>query len=142
MYQTDLLSLAENYNIKIVADPFLKYDGVIEKKDDGTVVITYNNTTHPNRQRFTIAHELGHFISGHLNNSTTMFRDATKSFSLDNFDIYEVEANKAGAEILMPKDTLEHLIYNKGITDIDELSSLLGVSSLALHYRLKNLGMV
>lgn len=36
--------------------------GVLEKQNDGKFHIKVNSRHHPNRQRFTIAHEIGHFI--------------------------------------------------------------------------------
>jgi len=140
-YRVNPISLASRYGIKVLADHSLPVDGMIEKNGDD-ITITYNSSTHPNRQRFTIAHELGHFLNGHLDGNIKKFRDTSKNYSLSNYDIHEVEANKTAADILMPEETLDYLIYTKGITDYDELASILGVSTLALDYRLKNLGWV
>lgn len=142
MYRVDPIELAKSYGIKVHGTPFIDVDGIIEKKSDDNILITYNNSTHPNRQRFTVAHELSHYLLGHLNNSNRELRDPRKNFSSDNYDIKEVEANRMAAEILMPKETLEYLAYTLGYTDLDDLSSILEVSTAALHYRLKNLGMV
>ncbi len=142
MYRVDPIKLAENKNIEVIGTPFIDVDGMIEKKSDDNIIITYDNSVHPNRQRFTIAHELSHYLLGHLDNSNTMLRDPRKNFSSENYDIKEVEANRMAAEILMPKETLEHITYDLGHTDLDDLASILEVSTAALHYRLKNLGMV
>ncbi len=141
-YRVDPIMIANQYGIQVVPDPLLDVDGMIEKKDDGSIIITYNNSAHPNRQRFTIAHELGHFINGHLDGYLKKYRDTSKNYSLSNYCIHEVEANRTAAKILMPEATLEYLIYTKGITDLDTLAEILEVSTLALHYRLKNLGWV
>jgi len=142
MYRVDPIALAENHGIEVIGTPFINVDGMIEKKSDDTVVITFDNSVHPNRQRFTVAHELSHYLLGHLDNSNKELRDPRKNFSSENYDLKEVEANRTAAEILMPKETLEHLVYTLGHTDLDDLSSILEVSTAALHYRLKNLGMV
>ena len=142
MYRVDPVSLAESYGIEVSATPLLDVDGKIEKVSDDKYKITYNSSTHKNRQRFTVAHELGHFLLKHLDDSNKMLRDPRKNFSSENYDLKEVEANKMAASILMPQETLEHLIYDLGHTDLDELATILGVSTVALHYRLKNLGMV
>jgi len=116
--------------------------GYIEKQDNGKVVIYYNPNHHENRQRFTIAHELGHYFLNHLDNNHKKYRDLRENFNINNFDYKEVEANKYAAELLMPKDKIDFLIYTKGITNIEELAQILKVSTMALTYRLKNLGYI
>ena len=141
MYRVDPVALAQSYNIEVIGTPFIEVDGSIEKKDT-KVVLTYNTNSHPNRQRFTVAHELGHFIAGHLDGTKKMFRDQSKNFTIDNYDIQEVEANKIAAQILMPQETVKHLIEDIGISTIEELANILDVSTGAMHYRLKNLGII
>ncbi|MER9229869.1 ImmA/IrrE family metallo-endopeptidase [Mesorhizobium sp. M0664] len=62
--------------------------------------IFINSTQHPNRQRFTLAHEIAHFA---------LHRDLIESGIIDDTmyrsslsDVYEVQANKMAADILMP----------------------------------------
>ncbi|MEL7658803.1 MAG: ImmA/IrrE family metallo-endopeptidase, partial [Bacillota bacterium] len=40
-------------------------DGFIMRFDDGSAIIFYNSACSIGRQRFTIAHELGHLLLGH-----------------------------------------------------------------------------
>jgi len=141
MFKVNPVALAESYHIEIVSSPFLDIDGKIEKNDD-KFKITYNALAHQNKQRFIIAHEIGHYLLGHLDNENRILRDTTKNFSSENYDLKEVEANKMATEILMPKETLEYLIYILGYTNLDDLANILEVSTVALHYRLKNLGMI
>lgn len=141
MYRVDPIALAKSYGIEVIGTPFIDVDGSIEKNDD-KIVIRYNTNSHLNRQRFTIAHELGHFIAGHLNGSNKMFRDQSKNFTINNYDVQEVEANKIAAQILMPQETVKHLIEDVGISTIEELARILDVSTGAMHYRLKNLGII
>ena len=63
-------------------------------------VIWVNVTQHPNRQRFTLAHELAHF---------TLHRDLIESGLVDDTMYrstigghFETQANRLAAEILMP----------------------------------------
>ncbi|HEU5236521.1 MAG TPA: ImmA/IrrE family metallo-endopeptidase, partial [Pyrinomonadaceae bacterium] len=68
-------------------------------------VIGVNTLHHPNRQRFTIAHELGHFElhtnEVHVDRVIVQLRSGESS-SGENPD--EVEANRFAAELLMPAD--------------------------------------
>lgn len=116
--------------------------GMIEKRDDGNVIIYYDGTDHPNRQRFTIAHEIGHYALGHLDGNTKKFRDTSKNYSLSNYDIQEADANSYAAKLLMPKAKIDFLIKEEEIYSISELARLFKVSKVAMTYRLKNLGWV
>lgn len=96
-------------------------------------VITVNENHHENRQRFTIAHELGHYALNHGSKEDVLYRDG-------NSDPDEVEANAFAAEILMPSAIIKHLIFEQNITTVQELAYKLWVSEQAMLYRLKNLG--
>ena len=116
--------------------------GFIEKDEDEKTTIYYNPNHHENRIRFTIAHELAHYLLGHLNDTQKEYRDFTDSFKNTNYNPKEIEANKLAAKILMPEDKLDFLIYKKGITSIKELAKIMRVSEAAMMYRLKNLGWI
>ncbi|MEA1956254.1 MAG: ImmA/IrrE family metallo-endopeptidase [Campylobacterota bacterium] len=146
-FYIDPIVEAEKYGVNVVADsniePVLQNgeSGVIEKNKD--IITMYINPSESlERQRFTIAHELGHYACGHLDNSTTMFRDGSKEYSRNNYDFQEYEANVFAAELLMPKEKIDFLINSKGITTVEELASILIVSYTAMKIRLQNLGWI
>ena len=95
-----------------------------------------NSSYHPNRQRYTVAHELGHFC---------LHRYAVKEFKDRIFfratasNQMEWEANEFAGTILMPEDHFTRLV-REGIASVDELVGKFAVSSLALRIRAKQLG--
>lgn len=110
---------------------------------DGDFNIYVNEKDAPRRQRFTIAHELGHFfLHTEKNNIQTII-----SFRGESNPI-ETEANNFAAELLMPRDMLKHQIeqLNKGdkflLRDdvICEIAKIFDVSEIAAEIRLKELG--
>lgn len=103
--------------------------------DKSSYIITVNENHHPNRQRFTIAHELGHYVLGHGSKEDVLYRNGES-------DPDEIEANAFAAEILMPKGVIHHLVFEQDITDIRVLAKKLWVSDDAMYYRLKNLGLI
>lgn len=105
---------------------------------NGQAICSVRNTDTPQRQRFTLAHELGHFALGHGGG----FRDNAASFNVGNYDQREVDANAFAAEILMPKKAVDYAIQEKNITDWHELAQLFDVSLPAMKYRLKNLNWI
>ena len=108
------------------------------------------NLDHPEvRQRFTIAHELGHFllhkgrpiIVDHLVRARVNLRDSESSLATSS---EEIEANGFGAALLMPsewifRDVDDRLPMAAGRL-VNNLSKLYRVSTQAMELRLINLG--
>ncbi|WP_423973499.1 ImmA/IrrE family metallo-endopeptidase [Kingella oralis] len=89
------------------------------------------------RQRFTLAHELGHYVLNH----GKAFRDNDAVFSgRYNYDYREVEANTFAAALLMPADAVHEAIVNIPHLTIGQLADIFNVSHTAMGYRLTNLG--
>lgn len=107
-------------------------------KDSGDKVIYYNPNESANRQRFTIAHELGHHVLGHTVYGD-MFRD---NFKDGIYHPEEVAANSFAAEILMPSRAVLRLAGSKGFKTEYDLAVLFNVSIDAVHWKLVNLGII
>lgn len=123
--------------------------GNLEEKN-----IKVNTLDAPVRQRFTIAHELGHYLLHKPDD--VVYRDV-----IDNYDtlfdrIREREANNFAADLLMPEkllsktiddylkeknwsNSLDNIQFETLLTDI---ANKLNVSKISLEYRLKNLNIV
>lgn len=98
--------------------------------------IYFNPTEAPTRQRFTVAHELGHHVFGHGERP----RDSVAQFNALNFDPIEAQANRFAAELLMPAGSVQLLVVERGITDLSMLARYFDVSEVAMKIRLKSLG--
>lgn len=100
----------------------------------------YVNAKHSKvRRRFTIAHEVAHFVLHRDLIGDGITEDALYRSGLS--DTVEREANGLAAEILMP----EHLVrawVAKGLTNATELANMFEVSRQAMEFRLSNLGLV
>jgi len=120
----------------------------------GKTVIGANKSHHPNRLRFTIAHELGHYLlhAGevvHLDEEPASFTlDFRDGKSAKGQDDNEKEANLFAAELLMPAKFLRQelegkhfdlLTNNRGL---ERLAKKYKVSLQALMFRLANLGYI
>ena len=102
----------------------------------------YNATTEgAERQRFTIAHEVGHYALGHMVGKT-LFRDTTETFTGRVYDSVEVEANRFAADLLMPASLVKSAIEQDGIQTVSQLAQRFGVSASAMRWRLVNLGLL
>jgi len=97
-------------------------------QENGINAIGVNKNHPPNRQRFTIAHELGHYILGH--DSSKIVDD---TFDKDNDK--ERAANKFAGELLIPYDFLKKDI-EESEHDIPSLAKKYQVSEQAMSVRL------
>jgi len=146
--------IAEKLKAKLSFEPFEGEDDIsgILYRDEKQTVIGINSTHSKVRQRFTIAHEIGHLVlhDGDLFVDQTMrvnFRDKRSSLAENQ---HEIEANKFAAELLMPqemirREVMKHITKKKAATEtqlIAELARVFDVSEQAMGYRLFNLGMI
>lgn len=97
-----------------------KISGMLVMADENAT-IGYNNEQHWHRRRFTISHELGHLLMGHVCNN-------------DASDHREQEANEFAAELLMPLVLLKN-DYRK-IKVLKELAKQYTVSDEAMCWHL------
>lgn len=121
---------------------------------DGKGMIGYSANDPKVRKRFTIAHELGHYIlHGDSSSKEEVFVD--KDFIIkyrNNVNSYnkveikqENEANAFAAALLMPKFLIEEEFRNNDFSNLSEpdlikyLAKKFEVSVLAMTYRLSNL---
>ena len=100
-------------------------------------IMKVNSLHHPNRQRFTIAHELGHYALHASNNSDFVDRNF---FRNNDSSPMEREANRFASELLMPEQEFRESVKNLA-GDIEALSKHFKVSTLAVRVRAKTLGM-
>lgn len=102
-------------------------------------VIGYNDDHPYTRRRFTIAHELGHYLLNHHERFHVDLRAPVSSQSEPPGFKYEVErdANQFAAEILMPVRMVTEA--HQTTRDVSTLASTFEVSREAMGFRLVNL---
>jgi len=107
---------------------------------NGIPRIYFDSNEHYNRQRFTVAHELGHHVLGHTQDGE-YHRDNVGNYSTGTVNYSEIEANQFAAELLMPEDAIRQLVSREGVDSTWRLANIFNVSEAAMHWRLKSLGM-
>jgi Zn-dependent peptidase ImmA (M78 family) len=148
----DIEKLIKFLNIKIENKPDftkMKVLGSIRiEKNEPIIWINKIANQLNERRRFTLAHELGHYML-HLAPLSTWnneaFVDEKIGFNRDDeWDHREMEANGFAAQLLMPahivRDKVNKYINNNQPLDIEKLSSEFEVSKVAMKYRLQALG--
>lgn len=124
--------------------------GVLIRDQAGVVTIGVNALHHPNRQRFTIAHELGHFVL-HGDQPGVFVDGLMVHFRADrsseSSDPREIEANAFAAGLLMPEHFLRADLRGGTVDPLDDaavraLALRYEVSQQALTIRLASLGLI
>ena len=127
----NLVDLLEERGIKVLAMSFPNIDGLtarVRLEDRGVAsVVVVNHDNWGERQRFTLAHELGHMV---LDPATKIDEKKT--------------AHRFAGAFLMPAETLRFEIGKHrnsiGWGELFELKRIFGVSVQALTYRCRDLG--
>jgi Zn-dependent peptidase ImmA (M78 family) len=133
----DIVVFAEDHcGIDVTIDLFPAAFAGMLFVDLGRSFIFVNGADPPPRQRFTIAHELGHHLLGHGP------RTDVGSF-YDSSDQREIDANKFASELLLPyRDALEY--WGGGARPpgeaeaVQKLAGLYGLSFTMVRYHLQN----
>lgn len=153
----DLYKVANSLNVEIRKEvPPTKDEDLsgflFRDTSRGTAIIGINPSHSKPRRRFTIAHEIGHYLL-HKSSSTYVDRrfvvNLRSSESSSGKNIEEMEANLFAAELLMPYNFIDNDMVGFNLLDIfgtqmDEMIHNLAdkyvVSVQALNYRLMYLG--
>jgi Zn-dependent peptidase ImmA (M78 family) len=141
--------VAQRLNLGTEALPLRDFSGMLIAKGNRGA-IGYNSAHARVRQRFTISHEIAHFIlHAEQDGKARLFVDKHVAFRTDanllvQGDHENVEANRFGSALLMPKELVLNEIRNRDLNLDDEdainyLAKHFWVSSAAMANRLLNL---
>lgn len=135
---TPVFDIAERFQIQIkivnMPDNMQAVAGFLSQ--DGKAIYV-NADDAPNRQTFTVAHELGHFFLDHKPEERgVLFRITT----LNNTPI-ESEANCFAANLLVPEEKIRKVIsdYHLKASDAGLIAKIFGVSEEVILHRLKHI---
>jgi Zn-dependent peptidase ImmA (M78 family) len=115
--------------------------GWIERKPNGRYWIVINSRHSMNRQRFTAAHELAHFVyhrdllGDGVGDNRAYRADGTPLLNERIQLRHERQANSVAANILMPREAIRR-VQAVGTREIHVLAERFGVSDEAMRIRL------
>lgn len=143
-------TIARHHGLVVRSQPLQSDLSGFLYRDDRQPVVGVNSSHRMVRRRFTIAHELGHFLlhqSHKLRVDRSVLARLRGSTAEDTIDVDEVEANRFAAAVLMPTELLKgdlaqlrpmDILHDED--DIKTLARRYGVSAQALLLRLDDLG--
>jgi len=132
----DVVGLAGSIGIRVEYLPLANETSGFLHRNGSYWTIGVNSLHHPNRQRFTLAHELGHFF---LHRDHGDFEDKALFRKSLQQDTREVEANDFASKLLMPENDFRALAI-KHPSNPKLIASYFGVSETATKFRADTLG--
>lgn len=119
-------------------------DGMLVKEDpyDYSFKAVLDARAHVHRSRFTLAHEIGHFVHSYQDfplGKTGGILERRDRTSSEGVDEEEVWANRFAAALLMPSGIVADL-WAKGAS-IPDMAEILNVSTQAMGLRVHDLGL-
>jgi len=146
----DVEMIATRLGIRVIREPLeAGMSGVLVVRDS-QAAIGVNRNHHPRRQRFTIAHEIAHYLL-HIEESDLFVDDMLTFYRDDQLSAGEFrkerEANALAAALLMPQGLIEGQIRQRQIdlyddSAIAQLARHFDVSEQALTIRLMHLDLL
>ena len=145
-FPVDVVQLAQEYSKVTSADPIVQvlgevfddFDGMLKASSDQSKwMIIYNTNCTEGRQRFTIAHEFGHYIL-HRKDQLLFECASSRASEMGGVDRdLEKEADEFAASLLMPLDDFRLQIKSKepGFELFSHLAERYGVSLTAAALR-------
>ena len=151
-YPVDIITICNNNGLRVfeeylptnVSGYIIIQEEPFEKYETNKVIVV-NSSDNPKRRRFTIAHELAHFV---------LHKSAEENFyahrDTGQYDGIEREADIFASNILMPEELIKEELKNlneKNRGDIPfllktyQIANSFAVSEMAAEVRLKQLGL-
>lgn len=139
--------LLSGFGIIYICEPLNNADGKIIRGKSRTIIKVNSLIPYPEKIRFTVAHELGHFF---LHKNLELHTDNSRTLNWFNVEqqakrgIQEYEANAFASEFLMPEIVFREFVQGKTFNPnlIKALSLRFNTSLTSIVYRLITLDIV
>ena len=140
----DIAQVAKQLGIKLVDRGFDSHISSLLLVKGDKSIICVNKMHHAHRRRFSIAHEIGHFV---LHKDEAPYFDSPKDYEVyfrantaESPDVLkEIEANQFAAELLMPLAMIRNDLSKTPPPTASELAKKYKVSEQAMTFRLASL---
>lgn len=132
----DVYEICNKLGISVYLAPLEKgVSGVISKKENESPEIALAMYDNPQRKKFTLAHEIGHYIerSEIAEDEDFSFIDARGK----KYDLHEFFADEFAAALMMPESEIKNMYRNGKSTFA--MTTHFGTSAAAVRKRIQNL---
>ncbi|MDN4173933.1 ImmA/IrrE family metallo-endopeptidase [Nocardioides sp. SOB77] len=142
LYPVDPFKIADKLGVRVLYGDLPEDVSGMLRAQDGQVTMYIDTDESARRQRFTAAHELGHYVQRQragADLAKLAFIDRRSDMARRGSDTHEIYANEFAACLLMPASAVRRL-HNQGWHDW-EMARFFDVSPASMTYRLRNLGL-
>jgi Zn-dependent peptidase ImmA (M78 family)/transcriptional regulator with XRE-family HTH domain len=134
----DVYAVARELGVAIFTRPFPNALSALILRHGKNAFIGINSHQAPVRQRFSVAHELGHFVLHHADHHFIDYTGGLEGEAPGYDWEHERAANQFAAELLMPAQIVKK---DARTTSLPRLARRYDVSQEAMGFRLANLGL-
>ena len=106
--------------------------------ENNNPIICINGKITQYQKKAILAAELCRFFNN--KDKTKVFEDTYSYLCSEELDVKEI--NDFSFSLLMPREFIEEILYNKQISDLTEMAKLLAVSKKSLSWRLQRLKII
>lgn len=148
-FEISPFDVANKLGIKVIKNNFLDDSEAGKCYINNEIIIEYKGYTSHNRERFTVAHELGHVVKHMAHSNNTSYKDSTellyaRNGYIDSIGPEEEEADMFAGELLVPRKKLDLLISSiDGENQISTklLGDIFKVAEGTIYHALKRYGL-
>ncbi|HDM8201023.1 ImmA/IrrE family metallo-endopeptidase [Vibrio sp. B172a] len=104
--------------------------------ENGNKAINIDDSMPYSRQRYAIAHEIGHHVLGHV------IDNGEKFYYYGHIESCENDAHLFARQLTMAKPVIDHILGAADISSVEQMSSIFGIEASKMRVRLKELKLV
>lgn len=140
----DIIGISEVLNAHVKEGYLTNCAARVSVLSDHAIITYDTNTTYRPRIKFSIAHELGHFLLGHKNKEHSVFEDTENDFRKKGRRAgIEKEADEFASELLLPTFLFDRQIDSSEFNEpnfflVKEIASMFNMSITATAMKLVN----
>lgn len=137
----NLARIARRMGIAVRLSDTLQACAQIDISAKNEVRITIGKQQSIVRQRYGVAHAIGHVALHHLRPGHQRLIDVSDNFGVDANNRSQTEANQFALALLMPGDVLRQRVQTLRMADLDDLAHLFEVPAILVKQRMADLSL-
>lgn len=135
----NLARIARAMGVTVALQPQLPSCALLEISARNQARVTIGAQQSTVRQRYGVAHAIGHVALHHLRPGMQRHIAVAEDFRADHSQRWDSEANDFALGLLLPEEALRQRVLTEGCTDLQELAAGFEVAPLLVKQRLADL---
>lgn len=115
--------LNKGFSLSDIYNAYNSEEGAVLQSDDSYCIVYNDVNRNSQRIRFTIAHEIGHIVLGHLE-----FNDCLCRLGENEYEVLEKEANQFASQLLSPEPIIHDILQKSHKISSIQIQSIFDIS--------------